>query len=292
MAETTEISWCDATINLWWGCSKVSPGCVNCYADSFSKRWGKDIWGKGKPREDHRAGAIKTARKLERQAANAFAAFENWQIAGAGFPWVHPIPRRPRVFSASMSDWLDDEVPVEWLADLLNLIRLTPHLDWLLLTKRPEKWEARIREASTSIRMDADTWMMAKHWLEGTPPDNVWIGTTVEDQKRADERIPALLEIPARVRFLSCEPLLEPVKIDHVRIGDNQWFPLQHIHWVIVGGESGNGFRPFNPDWARSLRDQCKVAGVAFHMKQMGGMRPSSMPPIPDDLMIREYPKP
>jgi protein gp37 len=265
MAETTEISWCDATINLWWGCSKVSPGCANCYADSFSKRWGKDIWGKGKPREDHRAGAIKTAMKLNRQAEKE--------------------AKRLRVFSASMSDWLDDEVPKEWQNDLLRLIEATPHLDWLLLTKRPENWEG----VMTNALLDGVD--MVHEWVNGRPPANVWIGTTVEDQARADERIPLLLDIPAMVRFLSCEPLLEAVDVAcHFRChftANGRW---PGLNWIICGGESGPGFRPFNPDWARSLRDQCKAAGVAFHMKQMGGMRPNTMPPIPDDLMIREYP--
>ena len=301
--ENTAISWTDHTINLWWGCSKVSPGCKNCYADTFSRRWGKDIWGPGKPREDHRKNAIKTALKLEREAQATINRIK--ADIGNASEYNDIAYDRPRIFCSSMSDWLDDEVPIEWLADLLELIWNTPNLDWLLLSKRPENWETRMRKAYASRPSTASMqWVAA--WIHDTIkpfpasahpfpriPQNVWIGTTVEDQQRADERIPQLLKIPAKVRFLSCEPLLEPL---HLLLGPNlppgspllAW--LWGIDWLICGGESGPGFRPFNPDWARTLRDQCKAAHVPFHMKQMGGLKPSTMPPIPDDLMIRELP--
>jgi protein gp37 len=137
--------------------------------------------------------------------------------------------------------------------------------------------------------------------------ENYWIGTTVEDQARADERIPHLLDIPASTRFLSCEPLLGPLNIRQSWDQDGNSYDAltgdigvdgrghtgprnERVHWVIVGGESGSGHRHFDPAWARSIRDQCATTGTPFHMKQMGGLRPSTMPPIPEDLLIRQWP--
>jgi protein gp37 len=189
--------------------------------------------------------------------------------------------RRPRVFCASLADWLDDEVPTEWLADLLRLIHDTPALDWLLLTKRPQNFNSRLFQVwhdTPSIGADLYDWV--KSWDRGCAPQNVWIGTTVEDSPRK-ERLEHLREIPAKVRFLSCEPLLADLGFMDLRNG---------IDWVIAGGESGPGCREFDPDWARELRDECKKTGTAFFMKQMGGVR-KPFPAIPADLMIREFPK-
>src|ERR1700761_1593677 len=190
--------------------------------------------------------------------------------------------QRPRVFCASMADWLDDEVPIEWLADLLKLIYETPNLDWLLLTKRPQNWKPRLEAVGKYLqRVDptVDFVWWWQHWIiERTVPANIYIGTSVEDQQRADERIPELLQIPANVWFLSCEPLLEAV---HLRRAANPAHikgnvQLEGIHWVICGGESGPGARPMHPDWARSLRDQCQAAGVPFLFKQWGEWAPYS----------------
>jgi protein gp37 len=145
-----------------------------------------------------------------------------------------------------MGDFFDSEVPPDWRERAWNVIRACDELDWQILTKRPENIMS----------------MLPPDWENGW--DHVWMGTTVEDQTRADERVPILLEVPAKIRFLSCEPLLGPVIIP--RIGE--------LDWIIVGGESGPGYRPMHPDWARSLRDQCMTAGVAFHFKQWGTDRP------------------
>ncbi len=296
MSEETKIEWCDHTINLWWGCTKVSPGCANCYAAGISRRFGKDIWGPGRPREDHRASAIRLAWKLNRKAEKE--------------------GRRYRVFSASMGDWLDPDVPVEWLADLIDLIRRTPNLDWLLLTKRPQNWRGRMMDVEILdiVQRRRELVSFLAKWRisrevgeEDCVPRNVWIGTSVEDQQRADERIPALLEIPAKVRFLSCEPLLGPVTLPYIdfpeawRIARNAPLESHHemcsfrteggcllcdcavlgsrsgmegIHWVIAGGESGPKARPMHPDWVRSLRDQCQAADVPFFFKQWGEWLP------------------
>jgi protein gp37 len=274
MAETTKIEWADATVSMWWGCTRVSEACRNCYAESWANRWGKKLWGPGAPRE-RKKGAEALARRLNRQAERA--------------------GRRLRVFSASMSDWLDDEVPAEWLADLLALVAETPHLDWLLLSKRPHLWRARLDAALDACgpaslcrcqeRCFCDARTVARLWLDGDPPPNVWVGATVEDQERADERIPALLAIPAQVRFLSCEPLLGPLDLRLSRA-------TPRLEWIIAGGESGRNARPSHPDWFRSLRDQAQAAGVAFFLKQLGGHpdKRGDIDRFPEDLRVREVP--
>jgi protein gp37 len=242
--------------------------------------------------------------------------------------WNSAPQPRPCVFCGSLCDWLDDEVPIEWTRDMLDVVRVTGNLDWLLLTKRPEKWSQRICDVMDLIESEV-TWEDAlphdpscqlRNWLADwevlhKPPSNIWVGTTVENQEMADQRIPALLQIPAKVRFLSCEPLLGvinliralPICLDcngdgeitdesnplHWKnTGDGEgedWCPtctdagqrikLPGLDWVICGGESGPKARPMHPDWARSLRDQCAAAGVPFFFKQWGGWGPDA----PDD---------
>lgn len=273
VSANSKIEWTTHTFNPWEGCTKVSPGCSNCYAEARNKRFsaGKN-WGKGAPRQRRSEAYWQQPLKWNFDARPSLVA------------------HRPRVFCASLADWLDDEVPIEWLADLLKLIHDTPNLDWLALSKRPENWRTRLNEwASSRGAQWTRTESEIAKWMEGEAPRNVWIGTTVEDQQRADERIPALLTIPARVRFLSCEPLLEPVSLPTFYSSDGTSGFVPGISWVICGGESGHGARPMHPDWARSLRDQCQAAGAAFFMKQMGGSR-KPFPSIPPDLQILEFP--
>jgi protein gp37 len=276
MGENTKIEWCDFTFNPWIGCAKVSPGCAHCYAaaqDQFRK-WTPEGWGAGKPRKRTSEAYWKEPVKWNKAA----------EAAGT----------RPRGFCASLADWLDDEVPIEWLSDLLYLIIKCKHLDWLLLTKRPQLWRKRLQEVANHSDVGG---MIAQHWLDGYAPPNVWIGTTVEDQVRADERIPLLLAIPARVRFLSCEPLLGAVDFSLLnhradfaqRMGKSA---LEGIHWVICGGESGGGARPMHAEWARSLRDQCAAAGVPFLFKQWGEWVPlhELWEPMPKKPVIHAWP--
>lgn len=269
MAKNSKIEWTDHTFNPWVGCTKVSPGCANCYAEARDQRFtGGKHWGKGAPRRRTSAANWKQPIKWDREARRKEVTAPIVMVGGGdGNTQVSTekvIPQRPRVFCASLADWLDDEVPIEWLADLLKIIHDTPNLDWLLLTKRPQNWLKRmVRVADVLEPRVCDSFL--KGWLLQADippfvPHNVWIGTTVEDQQRADERIPALLKIPARVRFLSCEPLLSTLNLQL----------STDIHWVICGGESGTGARPMHPDWARSLRDQCQAAGVGFFFKQWG----------------------
>ena len=261
MGEQTAISWTDHTFNPWWGCARVSPGCQHCYAETFAKRTGHNVWGKGGDRrffgDKHWAEPL----KWDRAAATA------------GQPAL--------VFCASMADVFEDRPDlVEPRARLFDLVDTTPYLVWLLLTKRPENVVPLVEQAQ--FARGGHSWL---HDADGAPgwPTNVWVGTTVEDQQRADERIPLLLGIPAPVRFLSCEPLLGRVSLRWGKWhGINRTGSTGHldgvdgIGWVIVGGESGPGHRPFDVDNARSLRDQCAEAGIPFFFKQHGGRTPTA----------------
>lgn len=271
--QNSNIEWTTHTFNPWEGCTKVSPGCLHCYAENRNQRFsGGANWGKGAPRRRTSASNWNQPVKWNREAELAIE--DAMHDFGTD---KYEVPARPRVFCASLADWLDDEVDIDWLVDLLVLVHSCAGLDWLMLTKRPENWKPRLAHAmnhlsgtrpATDENFAIVSWL--QNWLNGvTAPANVWIGTTVEDQVRALQRIPVLLAIPAVVRFLSVEPLLEAVKLklpDHDFSGDGT--PV--IHWVICGGESGPGARPFYAEWAHDLRYQCKEAGVAFFMKQFG----------------------
>lgn len=280
MSENSKIEWTNHTFNPWRGCTKVSPGCAHCYAETLSKRNPKVLgtWGKGQPRVLASEAMWRAPLKWDKKANEDGAAQQST---------INDQPStRPKVFCASLADWLDDEVPIEWRARLLALIHATPHLDWLLLTKRPANF---FRLVSDCLYHDTiNQWV--GDWVLGRAPANVWIGTTVEDQARADERIPQLLAIPARVRFLSCEPLLEAVDITPSLWGRAKpcvqcskdidcecgFVPRSKcegesaLHWVICGGESGPHARAMHINWARGLRDQCAAAGVPFFFKQWG----------------------
>lgn len=253
--ENSKIEWTHHTFNPWWGCVKVSPGCEHCYAESLSKRTGHNIWGPAKT-TDRRLFGEKHWNEPVKWNLKAKAAGERY-----------------RVFCASMADVFEDHPQViGGRLELLDLILRTPHLDWLLLTKRPENVNWMIERATGFS--DSGTWFHAAQ--------NVWIGTSVEDQATADKRIPELLNVPARIRFLSAEPLLGPVDIEdylypHFAADDPRHYPRRNgVEWVIAGGESGHHARPMHQDWARSLRDQCQAAGVAYHFKQWGEWYPDN----------------
>lgn len=301
MAENSKIEWTGPTINFWWGCDKVSRACKHCYAEEMGRRFGPMhfgqpvLWGQGQPR----------FQRLE--AARAEAIAHNAKAAKKG--------TRIRAFVNSMSDILDEEVPIEWLAFVLETIHLCPFIDFQLLTKRPENWRPRLEQTDHEIIFNTSDFV-ASEWLAGRPPQNVWMGCTVETQEWADKRIPHLLQIPAKVRFLSCEPLLGPVDLTamaldpentlfrywpltgaHITEGYNEPRTLKNaarIHWVIVGGESGKGAEPTHPDWARSLRGQCTTAGVPFFFKQWGEFAPCPIGDGPDlvtDAVFKKGPQ-
>lgn len=224
MGENSEISWCDHTMNPWIGCTKVSPACDHCYAerDNNRRKW-VDGWGAGVPRR--RTKTWGEPLKWNRRAAET------------GY--------RPRVFCASLADVFDNEVPDAWREDLWELIRLTPNLRWILLTKRIGNVKK----------------MLPPGW-EGRQWDHVGLMSTLENQEVWDRDYPKLAATPAPWHGVSAEPLLGRIDIGMAR-----------PDWIITGGESGAGFRPLDMDAVRFMRDQCAANGIAFHHKQNGGFR-------------------
>jgi len=241
MAETTGIAWTTSSWNPWIGCTEVSPGCDNCYARELDKRHrygGAEHWGVGVPR--YRTKQWDQPLKWNKKAA---ATGQRWTV----FP--------------SLCDPFDNEVPVEWRNDLFLLITRTPHLTWLLLTKR----------IGNVARMIADV-----GWR-----DNLWLGVSVVNQEEADRDIPKLLATPAALHFLSLEPQLGPIDLSRFqpfcRSGASfrsvRGILVGEIRWAIVGGESAQGgakARPFDVNWAVKIIRQCKSANVPVFMKQLG----------------------
>jgi protein gp37 len=227
MAKDSRIEWTHHTFNPWWGCAKVSPACAHCYAESWARRLGSNLWG--------------------REASRRFFDRDHWQQPIRWNKEAKKSGERRRVFCASMADVFEPRAELhEWREALWPLIEETGWLDWLLLTKRPQN-VARMVPWKTS-------------W-----PANIWLGTTAENQKYADIRVPLLAAIPAKIRFVSAEPLLSPISFQ-------AW---KGVDWVIAGGESGHGARPTDPNWVRSLRDECRRSGIAFHFKQWGHWAPT-----------------
>lgn len=273
----TRIEWTDAVWNPVTGCTKVSTGCRNCYAERIAGR----MWGK--------------------------------QYGGRKFTEVRchedrlDIPlrwRKPRrVFVNSMSDLFHESVPAHFIGRVFGIMAAAHHHTFQVLTKRPERMRQLLHaEVIGPLKGEAvqTAWEFsgrttpAKAWRMHWPWPNVWLGVSCEDQKAADERVPLLLQTPAAVRFLSCEPLLGPISLRHIdadaaghqdicqvdaltgRHTDmgRPCADVARIDWVIAGGESGPGHRPMDIEWARSLREQCRGAGVPFFFKQVAGLRP------------------
>lgn len=259
MGENSAIQWTHHTFNPWIGCQRVSPGCEHCYAEALDKRWGGVL-----------VDGVKTLR-WGPKAPRVRTSPANWKKPLAWNRAAEKAGQRHRVFCSSLADVFEDRPElVPWRAELFGLIASTPHLDWLLLTKRPQNITRLMAEIAKSWFSSNS---LAQWHLHQTPIPNIWLGTTVEDQKRADERIPALLEVPATVRFLSCEPLLEPVDLSYWLDEDKNgfiWRTGNAVQWVIIGGESGHGARPFDVAWARDLVRQCRVSDVAPFVKQLG----------------------
>lgn len=259
--QATTIEWADRTWNPVTGCTKVSQGCKNCYAERFYERFN----GHGTFKFIH----------LHRERLSAPVG------------WKKPS----MIFVNSMSDLFHESVPFDFIYRvILIMTQDAPWHIYQILTKRPDTAVAFFKWLRTTRNISLERW------------PRIWIGVSVEDQKTADERIPLLMEIPAAVRFLSCEPLLGPVDIDSFKyhfgsIGplcescsgngyykDNFHTPCPHckttggnpwaIHWVICGGESGPGARPMHPDWVRLIRDKCEKHSIPFFFKQWGAWLP------------------
>lgn len=248
----TKIEWATETWNPISGCTPVSEGCQNCYA----KRMAQRLRGRfGYPPYPY----------------DPFSPTIHYDKIDQPLKWKKPR----RVFVCSMGDLFHQGVEYHWqIATFSAMIRAAEtgrQHTFLLLTKRPAEMQRFIKSRD---------YERLRH---NKPTDHIWLGVTAENQKRADERIPVLLQIPAAKRFVSIEPMLGPVDLG-LYYGERFYLPTPD--WVIVGGETGPGARPMNPDWARSVRDQCQEAGVPFFFKKM-----SKKEPIPKDLMIREYPE-
>jgi protein gp37 len=263
----TEIEWADISLNPGiYGCSIASPACEHCYAATMAHR-------------QHAMGnyplvTAKRGTKGIHWSGEVRVDFDAIAPAFAKLPKKKPA----RVFVTSMADLFHADVPDKFIDAVFHEMWERPHLIFQVLTKRPERIAPWLDGRGKGKR----TWGLVPQW-----PANVWAGTTVEDQRRADERIPHLLRVPARVRFLSMEPLLEAVSLDRSHwvdcydsdYGDGRELinPLRErkLHWVIAGGESGPKARPSHPAWFRSLRDQCAAAGVPFFFKQWGEWAPA-----------------
>ena len=243
MGKNTKIEWTDATWNPIRGCSRVSEGCRNCYAESVAARF-SDL---GQPY--HGLAEFKIIGKdtpNERTEAH-------WTGEVAFVPEHLDDPLRwkkpAKIFVNSMSDLFHEKVQDEWIEKIMQVILACPEHIFQVLTKRPERM---------------GNWV--RNWKVGgvkfIPPPNLWLGVSVEDQKTADERIPLLLEIPAAVRWVSYEPALGPVNFQN-------WVP-RGIDWIVMGGESGKNARPMHPKWARDVRDLCKLVSTPFWFKQWG----------------------
>ncbi len=258
---STKIEWCEETWNPIIGCSHVSPGCDNCYAERMAGRlanmqsltnYGQVVkWKESEKYSDYPIGTWNGRTHLVESALEK------------PFHW-----KKPRtIFVCSMGDLFHESVPFEWIQEVWDVMASNPQHTFLVLTKRPERilpffryMGSRCKDAGfDSVPSQSDDMLNYLY-----PIDNVWLGVTAENQQQADKRIPILLQIPAAKRFVSVEPMLGPVDLDTITI------PIERLDWVIVGGETGTGARPMHPDWVRSIRDQCVSAGVPFFFKQWG----------------------
>lgn len=259
--KNSRIEWTDHTFNPWIGCTHVSAGCANCYAErEFDHRKHVAEWGPGKPR--HRTSPVTWRQPYI------------WNLA------AHGAATPPRVFCASLADVFDPEVSDAWRDELFGLIDDCRNLHWLILTKRLDRASAYL-----------------SRWAEfDWPWRHVWLGASVEDNDAARTRIPLLLDIPAAGRFVSCEPLMAPLS---VQITPSPAWAIENrsligVDWVIAGGESGPKARPTHPDWVRALRHQCLANDVPFLFKGWGEWAPLSAWPgnqvqghcFPDGLVV------
>jgi protein gp37 len=247
----TSIQWTDETWNPVVGCERISPGCAHCYAKTL---------------HDKRHTAVLAGKKLAPQYAEPF---ETVQLKGdrlnAPLRW-----REPRmVFVNSVSDLFHEDVPASYIAQVFSVMAQARRHTFQVLTKRAARMlEIAPTLAASHTAPDGSGWPLA----------NVWLGVSVENQRFADERIPVLLQTPAAVRFISAEPLLEHITLapflsdKYISIGGRQWIGAGGIGWVIIGGESGAGARPFKVEWASSLLRECRDAGVPAFLKQLGAV--------------------
>jgi len=291
---STKIEWCDEVWNPVTGCTKVSAGCKNCYAERMAKRLAGRF---GYP-----------------PAPDQFKVTLHPELLNKPLGWKKPR----RVFVNSMSDLFHEDVPFEFIDFVFLIAESTSEHIHSILTKRPDRmrmyftyvqgthlgdWNAHFDLAVRGLRKLLDNRSVGLYhkklrnlsYKSDWPLSNVWLGVSVEDQKTANERLPILVETPAAKRFVSCEPLLGPVDLAEwispcAGNCDGQKYP---IDWVIVGGESGPGARPMEIEWAENIVTQCEVVGIPVFMKQLGGYpdKRNRMEEWPEELRVREWPE-
>lgn len=249
----SKIEWCHHTLNLWWGCIEVHEGCDNCYAKKLAQRWGHSLWEKSSPRR-----LIKSSfKELAKYQAMAEKANETHRVFVGSMMDIFEKPMNLIDVESNTILGSTHDVRMKLFENISN--GMYPNLIFLFLTKRPSNINKYIPES----------------WKDN-PPQNVMFGTSVVNQETAYKLIPQLLEVNG-LRFLSVEPQLDDLSLI-------KWLPSGNIHWVIQGGESGNGRRPFNLEWGRKLKIECNLSNVPFFFKQV-----DKVLPIPEDLMVREF---
>lgn len=261
MADKSGIEWTDATWNPVTGCTKVSQGCKNCYAE----------------REWARIAAPRDRCKPNRYTGRAFtdvACHED--LLDRPLRWQKPR----RIFVNSMSDLFHESVPFGFIDKVFAVMALCPRHRFQVLTKRPERMKQYMARLGSSAKiLDAAARTMGytfEHegqYLCSWPIPNIWLGVSVENQQTWNDRVPILQDIPAEVRWISAEPLIGPIKAMHM--------DMLGIKWMVVGGESGPEARPMHPKWVRDLRDRCRFNGTDFFFKQWGEWAPHPHPPQP-----------
>ncbi len=315
------IGWCDDTTNAVTGCDKVSAGCKNCYAATGTRArvlraLGIETWGPNGVRHPVKEYATKLKRlnnlcvcdKCHESAPIRFLGQPHY--IGNDVGTCRGTLRRIRLFADSNSDFLDKKWPIETLAEYFDAIRQAPNVDVLLLTKRAENFRSRLQAArdeggENNERSDEDFVDFINYWIEDDKaPANLWLGVSVENQAMADKRIPELHKIPAAVRFLSCEPLLESI---HIRFSENCSFcgnsdgevgrcvcgldTPSKIDWVIVGGESGSERRDCGVEAIVNVAGQCVSAGVPVYVKQDTSLINGAQGRIPDAIWnLKQFP--
>lgn len=263
MADKTKIEWTDATWNPITGCSIVSPGCTNCYAMRLAGTRLKNHPSREGLTTPSKAGPVWNGKVLF-----------NEKTLMDPLRW-----KRPRmIFVCAHGDLFAENVPDKWIDKVFAVMAAAHWHTFQVLTKRPERMRSYLSTVPREFPISAaqidlpDEVDFEGRWPH-LPLPNVWLGVSVEDQKRADERIPVLLQTRAAMRFISAEPLLGSIDLAAAMAKSLNGWDQTDLDWVIVGGESGPGARPMHPDWARSLRDQCASAGIPFFFKQWGNWR-------------------
>lgn len=255
LAEHSSIEWTDATWNPVTGCNRVSSGCDHCYALALAKRL--KAMGNRRYQQDGQP----------RTSGPGFGVQLHEDLLDLPLRWKRPR----RVFVNSMSDLFHSNVSDEFIRRVFTTMVEADHHIFQILTKRPRRLASLLPRIWSELGVE--------------PPGHIWIGTSVEDQEWADNRVPLLLAAPSGLRFLSCEPLIGPIQLNHLLVSS-----ASCVDWVIVGGESGHGHRTMPVEWVRSLRDECVSLGISFFFKQWGGRTPKAGGRMLDGTTWDEFP--